>query len=449
VKIIRNRHGGIGVALLVAALAAPSMGRTAEVQTVTLGNGLVVLLAPDPRATALDVAVWYRAGARYEKPGTTGITYLFGRLMFRGSKEFPSGAHRNLIEAQGGSANSIANPDFMCFYETLPREGLELALRLEADRMSALEITQAKLDTELRAVRGERQRIQGNPLGRGLEELYARAFAGHPYGYPVLGTEQDLDRITLPDVEAYYRERFSPQNAVLTVVGAFDAASAQSLVRRYFERVPKHSGNRFQPTALAAQSEERHGWVPLNAPGSLLLVGWRGPAARDPDSPTLDLISHLLTAGPSSRLSRVLVRSGQPFVGTQGRLDYNREASMLLCMAGVRAGSDSVEAEGTLVAEVEKLVREPVGEDELEPAKRRVEASLLFQSQTARDRAGALGLAQLLQDDFKPASDRIERIRRVTPADLQRVAAKVLRPEARTVVWVGSPSAPAGGGGGQ
>jgi zinc protease len=441
----------LAVGLLGPSILAASPLEAAEVRSVTLKNGLMVLLAPDAEATALDVAVWYRAGTRYEKPGTIGITYLFGRLMFRGSRQFPAGDHRRLLEAEGASVNSVSNPDFICFYQTLPREALELALRLEADRMAALDITQDKVDAELASVRDERRRrIDMNPVGRGLEELYRQAFTGHAYGYPVIGVEQDLARITLQDVEAYYRERFSPENAVVTVVGGFDPENALSLVRRHFERLPKRSGTRFSSTPLSPQREEHRGFVPSGAATSLLLVGWRGGAARDPDGPALELVHRLLTGGPSSRLDRALIGTDRDITGTKGELDQTREAALFLCMATVRPGADSASAERALVTEVEKLAHEPVAVDELERAKRRLEAEQLFQSETVRHRAASLGTAQLLQDSPRPVYDRLERVRKLAPLDLQRAAAKVLRAAGRSVVWVRSPgpsSSPAGEGG--
>jgi zinc protease len=227
------------MALLGVAAGAAAGEEATGVHKVTLGNGLRVLLAPDSQATAVDVGVWYRAGTLYERPGKYGITYLLGHLMFRGSRGVPSGEHRRRLEAEGASVNSVTNPDFTCFYETLPPEALDLALRLEADRMGALSITQRALDQERHKAREERRlRVESSPPGRGLQELYSEAFTGYPYAYPVMGTDQDLEGISLADVQAYYRERFAPGNALVTLVGRFDPATALPAVRRHFEALP-------------------------------------------------------------------------------------------------------------------------------------------------------------------------------------------------------------------
>jgi zinc protease len=392
----------------------------------------------------VDVAVWYRVGTRSEKSGKTGLSALVGRLMARGSAAAPLSAPRRLIEAAGGSASDVINPDYACFWQTVPCEAVEVALRLEADRMRSLAVAPASFEAE-RGALGEAQRLRlaGNPVGRALQRLYEEVYAGHPYAWPVSGAEHDIGRLTLADAEAYHRERYTPQNAVLTVVGCVDPAATLATIRALFEPLPRRSPPPLPAAPRPPATGPRRVVESASAPSPLLLVGWRGPASSDPDSPAFELLSHVVTSGPSSRIQRL--REGRrEFLLAQGDLDRSREASILFCITVVRSAADTALAESLLVAEVEGLAAAPVTEADLERARRKSEAALAFGTQTVRGRAQALGTAQILEGDHRAARKRIDRIRALTASDLQRAAARLLRPEARSVVWV----FPDGGGGG-
>ncbi|MEO5988719.1 MAG: pitrilysin family protein, partial [Candidatus Eisenbacteria bacterium] len=259
------------MAWLVCTVAPLARATDSGVSRVTLANGLRVVLAPDSAATAADVAVWYATGARSEKPGLSGMTRLFERLMFRGSAGVPDGEHRRRIHAQGGLANTTTTADYSCFWQTVPGEAVGLALQLEADRMAGLRPSAAALGEERRALVGDRRAAaQRAPIARGLAALYATVFAGQSYGRPLLGAEGDLDRVTLRDIDAWRKERYLPTNAVLTIVGRFEPVATLQRVRQAFGSLPK--GAVLQSARMAAPSAPRRRFELSDSPARLLFV---------------------------------------------------------------------------------------------------------------------------------------------------------------------------------
>lgn len=421
-----------------AAVAGP------RVDEFQLANGLTVIFAPDSSAAAADVAVWYRAGSAHEMPGMSGVTHLFERLMFSTGT---GGAtdYRRRLGAEGAVVNTFTTPDFTSFFATVPAEAVELAIRLEAERMSRLDVTPAALETEREFVREERRQfVEANPVGRGIERLFAAAFPGHGYGRPVLGLEEDLAQIGIAEVRAYYRDRYAPSNAVLTVMGRFDPAVARVAVESAFGALPGR-GLATTPGASTLPAPAARARETIDGRFALLLAGWRGPAASDPLAPAFEALSEIATGGPGARLQRAAAGGEGRLFQVRGGLDARRDASLLYAWGVVASHADSAAAESTMVRTLETLAREPVREDELARARRSLELAWLADRQSVRGRARAIGVDELVAGNPNAGVARLDAIRALTPAQVQAAARRALRPENRTIVWM-MPDAAAGGG---
>ena len=433
--------------------AVPAVAPAADVRLVTLKNGMRLLLAPDSTAVAVDVAVWYRAGTVHEREGISGISQLFEHLLFAGSGTYGPQEHDRLVQAEGGSAGAYTTSDYSCTYQTVPSGALELVLKLEADRIGSLRLTADALEAGKRMVREERRRRAGASLsGSAFEALARLAWPAHPYRWPIFGLDEDLTRISLADCQAFYLDHYAPNNATMTIVGRFDPDQALRMAKRWLEPLKRRRVADDAARAEPVQRTARRAFERMDVPLGMVLVGWKVPGHADPDSPALSLLSRILTGGPASRLQRTLKAEPLRCALVQGVLDDRRDGALLCALAVLRPGADSAKVESALVEEVEKLAREPVGEEELERVQRQEEIGTLIDWQSVRGRAEALGAAQLVQGDWRAAALRLERGRRITPADLQRVAARVLVPGGRNVLWVAplNPPAvvPAGSGGG-
>jgi zinc protease len=403
---------------------------------LTLKNGARLLLVPDPRASAIGVAVWIEAGVKYERPGILGISHLAEHLSARGIVPGGDDELRRRIEATGGTTASFTTADFTCFAHAIPREALELVLKLEAGRFAA-HPTQAMLDLDRAATREEiRGRARANPLERPLERLYGAAFISHPYRWPVLGSDEDLARITLEDCEQYLRTRYAPDQALITLVGDFDPEDALGLIRRHIEPIGGRGGRRAPAGREAMRGGERRRTFAGDLPARVLAVGWRVPDGADAtDAAALDLLSTLLSGGPSARLTGRLIARDQTCLFARTGRDRQRDATMFWAAAVVRSGLDSALVEESLVGEVEKLAGEPVGDEELDRARRQLEVAMLLGRQSARDHGQVLGTAQMVAGDWHDADRQLERLRALTPADVQQAAARTLAAARRTVVW--------------
>jgi zinc protease len=418
---------GVAPAARAAAPAAP--------RTLTLANGMRVVLAPDARDGMVDVSVWYATGARYERSGSIGISHLFERLSSYGAVPGGTAEIRRTIEATGGNSTSYTGPDFTCYTHTVPRDAVDLALRLEAGRF-ALKPTAVMLDTERAIIRDElRVSAHTNPLERGMQRIYATAMPSHPYRWPVLGSDADLQRITVKQCEEFEKTRYAPDQALVVMVGNFDPDQATESLKRAFEPI-RRRGRIEKPAIPADQTRQLRAYDTVDVQVTVIMVGWRVPAAAATDGPALDLISTLLTRGASARLGRR--RTAEDTIGlfAQTGRDQRRETNLFWAASAARSAADSTAIEHWLVGEVERMATEPVSGEDLDRARRQLSLALLMQRQTTRDRGQALGTSAMAGGDWGEADRHLKRLESLTPADLQAAAARTLVAAHRTVVWI-------------
>ena len=418
------------------AVAAPARDPSAPTDSaatvITLANGLDLLLAPDPAATAVNVAAWIDAGVRYERPGIVGISHLVEHITSGGRSGGGADSDRRRIEAEGGSSAAYTAADYTCYSHTVPREAIETVLKLEAARL-AIEPTPAMLEAARASVRAENRSRRGNPIERSLQSLSAAAFTKHPYRWPVLGNDRDLESITLEACRAFLRARYTPDHVLITVVGDFDPAQVQALARRTFEPI-RTRGENSAAIDEPVPTAPRRATVASDFGLRLLAVGWTIPPAAV-DAPTLDLIAAVLSQGPLARLNQDLVSGDGRCRFVQAGRDGRHDATVFWGLAALEPEADSVSVENRLISGIESLAQAPVPDDELSRARRWLELSLLFGRETTRDRGQAFGVAQVVDGDWHVANRRLERLRSLTPADLQK-AARALTAARRTVVWL-------------
>ena len=250
--VMRLRHVFLLVLILAGLVTSSQHGSAAgqsparpasiprlEHQTFTLPNGLKVILSQDKHLPMVAVNLWYHVGPANEIPGRTGFAHLFEHMMFQGSKHVAADTHFKLLEAAGASdINGTTNFDRTNYFETVPSNQLELALWIESDRMGYLldVLDQQALANQRDVVRNERrQGVENQPYGVAEETLYQAIYPeGHPYHGAVIGSHADLAAAELRDVQQFFRQYYSPNNASLAIVGDFDPAVTRKLVEKYF-----------------------------------------------------------------------------------------------------------------------------------------------------------------------------------------------------------------------
>jgi zinc protease len=426
---------------------------------LTLSNGLLVLLKEIHTAPLISQWVWYRVGSRDEVPGITGISHWVEHMQFKGTPQFPAGSLDRAISREGGFWNALTYLDWTTYFETLPADKADLALRLEADRMVNSLFSPEEVASERTVIISERQGNENEPLFRLGEEVQAAAFRVHNYHHEVIGDLADLQTIQRDDLYAHYRTYYVPNNAVLAVAGDFEAESMLKRIRQIYEPLPPGGSPPRRVRPEPPQSGERR--VVVEGPGETVYVqaAYHAPPAPHADfMPMLALDS--LLSGPgnlnlfgesisnkTSRLYRALVereRAISVFGGLQATIDpylYNINAI-------VHPNSNADEVIAAVDAEIDRLQQTPPTPDELARAVKQARALMAYGSERITNQGFWLGCSEMFAT-YEWYTSFLERLQAVTPEDVQRVAQTYLRPRNRVLgVYLpdGSASAEAGWG---
>ncbi len=444
---IHTGPGGVGVFLGIALVAAFAQSSRAiedpalATQVATLDNGLTVLLLEDHTTPVASFQMWVRAGSRDESR-YTGIAHLFEHMMFKGSDNIGPEEHAHRIEARGGRLNAYTSRDVTVYFEDVTAESLPLVIDLEAERVAHLDISEETLASEREVVLEERRmRTEDRPEGRAWEAILSLAFQAHPYRWPVIGWRSDVENVRVQDCRAFFDAYYAPNNLVIVVAGDFDAASTLERIRRRFgglEPAPEIPRN---PTVEPEQRGERRTEVHFELRSPIFLAAWHAPPTGHKDAEALDVLSQILSGGRSSRLYRKLVYEEQQALYASGGYWELRDAGLFNAMAAVRPDATIERVEALFEGEIARVREAPVSEAELDKAKRRLEVSLVNELGTAHALASRIGQDFVFHGRIRPLDERLEKIRKVTIADVQRVAKTYLQPEQRSVVHVVAPPA--------
>src|SRR5579872_3067738 len=230
----------LGIGAIAMAQPAPSKIPKVAFTDTTLDNGLRVIISEDHYAPVYAIAISYKVGSRDERKGRTGFAHLFEHMMFKGSENVGVGELDFLIYTNGGSSNGTTNTDRTSYYETLPKNQLDLGLFLEADRMHGLVINQENLENQRQAVKEERrQSVDNQAYGQTSEKLEELVYDAFPYHHSVIGSMADLDAASVDDVKQFFKTYYAPNNAVLALVGDLDTKDTLTRVKKYFGGIPR------------------------------------------------------------------------------------------------------------------------------------------------------------------------------------------------------------------
>lgn len=418
----------------------------------TLDNGLTVILKESHTAPVTTFWVWYRVGSRNEVPGITGIAHWAEHMLFKGSAAFPKGEIDKQIARNGGMMNGFTWLDFTTFFETMPADRIDLALRIESDRMVNALFDPDEVALERTVIISERQGAENDPTFLLSEEVVGAAFRVHPYHHETIGDLCDLETISHEDLWGHYQRHYGPNNAIAVAVGDFEAGEILERIGELFGPIPARS----QPEPVyrpePAQRGERR--VSLEGPGNTayLQAAYHAPAAGDPDRAAMTVLSTVLTGVPamsltaapppnrSSRLYKALVET-ELAAGVSGSLPPMLDPFLYDVTATVRAGRSPAEVEAALDAEMERMLQ-PISEEELHTAIKQARAQFAYSSESVTNQGYWLGYSSIVADtDW--FTGYLQRLEAVTVEDVQRVATAVLSRRNRTVGHYLPPGLPA------
>jgi zinc protease len=441
----------LAAAALVIAVPASAALDLSRAEVSRLPNGLTVILLEDHELPVVSVQTLYRSGSAAEVTGKTGLAHYLEHLAFRGSANFPNGRATELIYDSGGEWHGYTAMDQTTYFSTMPRDGLEVLLRIEADRMARTVIDPASIDAEKGAVITELHSYENDPAGVLQDAVVRTALQSHPYGSPMAGYVSDVERLTIEDARAFYSSHYAPGNAVLAVVGDFDTAAAKALVARTFADVQARPIADPHYTAELPQRGERR--IRLNGPveRQYFQLAYPAPAASSTDFPAFLLLQQILAGTPGlnprqSGWSGTRAVEGSVLSGATSDiatwLPATRDPFLFMVSGSIEAGADQLALERDIANRIAQLRGQRIPEAQLADAKKAVARILSEDILTTEDAAHQLaffeGVGALDALLGMPA-----RVDAVTAADLERVARSYLAPDRLTTGWMIPGNAPA------
>lgn len=422
--------------LILCMHTSTAAGIELDLQEHRLENGLRLLMQEDHSSPIISFQIWYHVGAINERPGITGISHLFEHMMFKGSKNVGPEEHSKIIQLNGGTDNAFTTEDFTAYFENLPNAKLELAARLESDRMAHLRLTEETLTSERQVVKEERRlRVDNSLFGKLSEELYASAFEKHPYRWPVIGWMSDLDAISLDDCKDFYHTYYAPNNATIIVIGDIDPKETITIIEKYFGHIPpaERSDKTISPEPVQKQEIQKDLHVDAQFPW--LAVAYHIPEAANKDIPILEIIGNILTKGRSSRLHQKIVYQDKAALSVSTSVDKKKHPGLFtITVMSIKKGHTPEEVATIINEGLEKLKTEKVTEHELEKACNQKETDLIFGLQTNFVRGIRMGFSLMRTGDALSFIKDLEKYHNTTADDIQRVAKKYFTPENRTII---------------
>ena len=413
----------------------------AKVHEYTLKNGLTILVKRDTRAPIVVSQLWYKVGSSYEPQGITGISHALEHMMFEGTKQISGQAFTRMIVKVGGTQNAMTSRDYTVYFEKLPVKELGMAMRLEADRMQHLAMTQKSFAKEMQVVKEERRlRVEDKPQSLTYERFLATAFVSSPYHHMPIGWMDDLNNMKLAALKKWYQTWYAPNNAILVVVGDIEPHNVFALAKHYFGDIPKKT----LPQPLSDKEVKPLGMreVDVNIPAKLpwLAMGYLVPSLATVNKDVswkpyaLTVLGAVLDGGQSARLPAKLVRKDALATDVSVDYDITSRLKSLFVIAGTPAqGHTLTQLQKAFLAQVKALQTTPITAQELARVKAQVVAQKVFSEDSQFYQGMMLGHLAAVNLPYQIAGDYVKNIDKVTPQQVQEVAKEFLTKQRLTI----------------
>jgi zinc protease len=407
-----------------------------KVTSVILKNGMKVMLKEIHTAPIISSWMWYRVGSRDESTGKTGISHWTEHMQFKGTKKFPGGLLDKAISREGGRWNASTSHDSTRYFETMPADKIDLALQIEADRMTNSIYDPKEVASERTVIISEREGSENEPLFKLSEAMNQIAFRVHPYHHEIIGDKADLLTITRDDLYNHYRTYYVPNNALLTIAGDFETKAMLKRVKELFEPIPKGK----TPPRLARPEPEQNGEVRFTLDGhgetTFIQVAYRFPNAAHPDYFPLQVLDSLL--GGASGLSNKTSRFYRALVDAEYAVDISAGAETAIDPSLYRitiANHPKRTPEETIAAldaVIKKVQDEPINKSEITRALKQARAVFAYGSENITNQAFWMGYAEIFAS-YQWFVTYLDKLAQITPKDVQRVAREYFQPQKRVI----------------
>lgn len=433
----------LALAAVHLALASSLPADPAKAEQFTLSNGMTLIVKPDRRAPTAVHMLWVRVGSMDEVDGSSGVAHLLEHMMFKGTPSVPAGEFSRRVAALGGRENAFTSHDYTGYYQQIPAARLEDVMRLESDRFANNQWPDDEFRRELEVVKEERRmRTEDNPVALMHEALNATVFVAAPYRRPIVGWMSDLDALSPDDARAFYRRWYVPANAAVVVAGDVDVEQVRVLAEKYYGVLSAQPVPLRKPHDEPAQAGMKR--LVFKAPASQANVAlafkvpslqFKQGASDDDDALALTVLSAVLDGYQGARLERALTQGPGRVADSVGAYNglWGRGPQLFMLTGVPAAGKSADEVERALRAQVQRIAQEGVTQAELTRVKTQWVASEVFKRDSLFNQARELG-SQWAQGWAVDADERlIERLRAVTAAQVQSVAARYFGDDQLTV----------------
>ena len=405
------------------------------VKEYKLDNGLKVLIIEEHKAPVATFQVWYRVGSKDEPIGKSGLSHLLEHMMFKGTTRYGSKMFSRIVQKNGGMDNAYTTKDYTVYFQLFSSDRIILSIDLEADRMQNLTIDPKETLSERSVVMEERRlRYEDDPQNSLFEEVVAASFKVHSYQRPVIGWMSDLKSIERDDLYNYYKAYYTPNNAVLIIVGDVNPDEMIKKITHFFGNIqPGPQKIKAISFIEPEQKGERRVFLKKEAELPYLLITYHTPHFPHEDSHALDVLGLILSGGKSSRLYKSLVYEKKVALNVYADYDgFHKDPYIFLFATTASPGKEIKEVEDALYEEIEKLKKEQPFEREVQKAKNQIESSFIMGQDSIYMQAMKYGMFEML-GDWRLIDRYLDGIRKVTSEDIVRVAKKYLKEDNRTV----------------
>jgi zinc protease len=416
-------------------MQAPTLrGVPPEIRSVTLENGLEIIVWPDHDIPNVALYFFVRAGGRNEYPGITGLSHFFEHMMFNGTEDLEPGEFDRIMEAAGGQNNAYTSNDITVYQDWFPRSALETIFEIEAERLQHLQFDAEAIESERGVVSSERRtRIDNNNLSSLVEQVRATAYVAHPYQFPVIGWPSDIASWTREDLENFYRTYYAPNNITMVVVGDVTPDEIFELAEDHLEDIEAQDPPAAVRTVEPEQQGERRVVIETDAQTPMLHVAFHAGAAADPETLAMRLLLSILVDGDSSRLHRLFVEEEQIAISVGGFPFEGFDPGLVYFYATLPPGGDTRLVEQRLFEELARIAADGVTEAELAKARNIALADFWREMATISGKAAGLGEAAVFRGSYEQLFDLAKNIEAVTREELRAVAGRVFRRNNATI----------------
>lgn len=400
-----------------------------------LDNGLTVICHTDKSTPFVSVNVLYKVGSRNEQADKTGFAHLFEHLMFGGSTHIED--YDKHVQLAGGESNAYTTNDLTNYYITIPAPNIETALWLESDRMAGLNLSQSSLDVQKHVVIEEfKQRYLNNPYGDLWLKLRPLAYKVHPYRWATIGVSPEhIERATLEDVGAFFRQFYAPDNAIISISGNIAEDKVLELVKKWFGDIPPAYSPAPHIPAEPRQTEERRLIVPdNNVPADAIYKVFHMGGRDSDDFYACDIISDILSNGQSSRLYVNLIKKQRLFSGIDAYVSGDRDPGLFIFSGKLSEGIGIRRAEAAIDQEIENFIKDEITVREVEKIIHKTEARIAYSEISYQSKASNLAFFEFLGDvDLINTEDK--RYNNITVDKIKTTARELFRKENCSTLW--------------